>query len=95
MPKLLLLDEHTAALDPRTAEKIMALTEKMVRENNLTTLMVTHNMNQALQYGNRMIMLHQGKVQLDIKGEEKEEMTTKEIISKFGQTLRDETLLSV
>lgn len=94
MPKLLLLDEHTAALDPKTAEKIMDLTEKMVNENRLTTLMVTHNMNQALQYGNRMIMLHQGNVQLDIKGEEKQAMTAKDIIAKFGKTLKDETLLT-
>lgn len=95
MPRLLLLDEHTAALDPRTATKIMDLTDKMVGENRLTTLMVTHNMNQALLYGNRMIMLHQGKVQLDIHGKDKAEMTVKDIIAKFGKTLTDETLLSV
>ena len=94
MPKVLLLDEHTAALDPRTAAKVMDLTDNMVRENRLTTLMVTHNMNQALKYGNRMVMLHQGKIQLDIQGEEKKKMTVAEIVAQFGQTLKDETLLS-
>ncbi len=94
LPRVLLLDEHTAALDPRTAAKVMNLTDSMVRENKLTTLMVTHNMNQALKYGNRMVMLHQGKVQLDIQGEEKKKMTVAEIIAEFGQTLKDETLLS-
>ena len=94
LPRVLLLDEHTAALDPRTATKVMDLTDTMVRENRLTTLMVTHNMNQALKYGNRMVMLHQGKVQLDIQGEEKKKMTVAEIIAEFGQTLKDETLLS-
>ena len=94
MPKVLLLDEHTAALDPRTATKVMDLTDSMVRENKLTTLMVTHNMNQALKYGNRMVMLHQGKIQLDIQGEEKKKLTVAEIVAQFGQTLKDETLLS-
>ena len=94
LPKVLLLDEHTAALDPRTATKVMDLTDSMVRKNRLTTLMVTHNMTQALKYGNRMVMLHQGKVQLDIQGEEKEKLTVAEIVAQFGQTLKDETLLS-
>jgi putative ABC transport system ATP-binding protein len=94
LPRVLLLDEHTAALDPRTATKVMDLTDSMVRENRLTTLMVTHNMNQALKYGNRMVMLHQGKVQLDIQGEEKNKMSVADIIAEFGQTLKDETLLS-
>jgi len=94
LPKVLLLDEHTAALDPRTANKVMDLTDSMVRKNRLTTLMVTHNMTQALKYGNRMVMLHQGKVQLDIQGEEKKKLTVAEIVAQFGQTLKDETLLS-
>jgi len=93
-PKLLLLDEHTAALDPRTASKVLDLTDTMVRENRLTTLMVTHNMNHALKYGNRMVMLHQGKIQLDIQGDEKQKLTVAEIVAQFGQTLKDETLLS-
>ena len=94
MPKVLLLDEHTAALDPRTASMVMDLTDNMVRDNRLTTLMVTHNMAQALKYGNRMVMLHQGKIQLDIQGEEKKKLTVAEIVAQFGQTLKDETLLS-
>lgn len=94
LPRLLLLDEHTAALDPKTADKVSELTEKMVTEHSLTTLMVTHNMNQALHYGNRMIMLHQGRVQLDVSGEEKQKLTVREVIDKFGKTLKDETLLS-
>ncbi len=94
LPRLLLLDEHTAALDPRTAAKVMDLTDSMIRKNRLTALMVTHNMNQALKYGNRMVMLHQGKIQLDIKGDEKQKLTVAEIVAEFGQTLKDETLLS-
>jgi len=94
LPKLLLLDEHTAALDPRTAEKVITLTDKMVTENNITTLMVTHNMSQALKFGNRMIMLHQGNIQLDVRGEEKQRLTIKEVIDKFGTTLKDEALLA-
>jgi putative tryptophan/tyrosine transport system ATP-binding protein len=68
LPKLLLLDEHTAALDPKTAQKVIDLTEKIVTENDLTTIMVTHNMQQAIRYGNRMIMLHEGKVRFDAEG---------------------------
>lgn len=94
LPRLLLLDEHTAALDPKTANKVMDLTNQMVRENNLTTLMITHNMNQALRYGNRMIMLHQGKVQIDVQGEEKTKLTVAEVVEKFGKTLKDETLFT-
>ena len=93
-PPLLLLDEHTAALDPKTAEKVMNLTDLMVNRHNLTTLMVTHNMNQAIQYGNRMIMLHQGRVQMDLAGEEKNNLTVNQVIEKFGRTLKDETLFS-
>lgn len=94
LPRMLLLDEHTAALDPKTADKVMELTELVVQENKLTSLMITHNMNQALRYGNRLVMLHHGQVQLDVHGEEKRNLTTADIISKFGQSLKDETLFS-
>jgi putative ABC transport system ATP-binding protein len=94
MPKLLLLDEHTAALDPHMAKKVMKLTEVIVRENKLTTLMVTHNMHQALRYGNHMIMLHQGRIQLQVRDEEKQRLTVNDILTHFGQSLKDETLLS-
>jgi putative ABC transport system ATP-binding protein len=93
LPKLLLLDEHTAALDPKTAQKVMDLTQKIVEENNLTTVMVTHNMPQAIRYGNRMIMLHEGKVQFDIKGAEKQALTVEEVVRRFGAELKDEALL--
>ncbi|UCG14265.1 MAG: ATP-binding cassette domain-containing protein [Deltaproteobacteria bacterium] len=93
MPRLLLLDEHTAALDPRMAEKVMELTDVIIRDNNLTTLMVTHNMHQALNYGNHMIMLHQGNIQLDVRGQAKARLTVNEVLSQFGETLKDETLL--
>ena len=94
LPRLLLLDEHTAALDPKTADKVMSLTSEVIQNHKLTTLMVTHNMNQALGYGDRMIMLHQGRIQLDVGGEEKAGLTVSQIVSKFGQTLKDETLLA-
>ncbi len=94
MPEMLLLDEHTAALDPKTAAKVIELTNTVVQENQLTTLMITHNMQQAIHYGNRMIMLHQGKIQLDIKGEEKAKLTVNDVVAKFSHTLKDEALLS-
>jgi len=93
LPKLLLLDEHTAALDPKTAQKVIELTDKIVREHNLTTIMVTHNMNQAIRYGNRMIMLHEGKIQFDVEGEEKKALTVDEVVRRFGAELKDEALL--
>ncbi len=93
IPKLLLLDEHTAALDPKTAQRVMELTEKIITDNNLTTVMVTHNMQQAIQYGNRMIMLHEGRIQFDIEGEEKNNLTVEDVVKKFGEKLKDETLL--
>jgi putative ABC transport system ATP-binding protein len=93
LPKLLLLDEHTAALDPKTAQRVMDLTEKIIKENNLTTIMVTHNMQQAIQYGNRMIMLHEGKIQFDVEGEEKQNLTVEDVVKKFGAELKDEALL--
>jgi putative ABC transport system ATP-binding protein len=93
LPKLLLLDEHTAALDPKTAQRVMELTQKIVEENNLTTVMVTHNMQQAIRYGNRMIMLHEGRIQYDIEGEEKAALTVEEVVRRFGAELKDEALL--
>ena len=82
-PKLLLLDEHTAALDPRTAAKVMELTEKIVTENHLTTLMITHNMRDAIRYGSRLVMLHEGRVILDISGEEKQKLTVPDLLEMF------------
>jgi len=93
LPKMLLLDEHTAALDPKTARTVMALTEAIITANTLTALMVTHNMQQAIRYGNRMIMLHEGRIQYDISGEEKKALTVQEVVARFGGTLNDESLL--
>ncbi len=93
VPKVLLLDEHTAALDPKTASNVIELTRKIIGENHLTTIMVTHNMQQAINYGNRMIMLHEGKVKFDVQGEEKRRLTVKEVVEHFGTVLKDETLL--
>jgi putative tryptophan/tyrosine transport system ATP-binding protein len=93
LPKLLLLDEHTAALDPKTARTVMALTEQVISENTLTALMVTHNMQQAIRYGNRMIMLHEGGIQFDVRGSEKAALTVQEVVARFGGTLNDEALL--
>ena len=83
-PKLLLLDEHTAALDPGTAEKVLELTKKIVSENNLTCLMITHNMRDAIRYGDRLIMLHAGNIILDISGEEKKNLTVTDLLEKFS-----------
>ncbi|MEJ2724096.1 MAG: ATP-binding cassette domain-containing protein [Deltaproteobacteria bacterium] len=94
LPKLLLLDEHTAALDPKTAGRVMELTEKIVLENTLTTIMVTHNMQQAIRYGNRMIMLHEGKVQYEAEAEVKQALTVEEVVKRFGAKLKDEALLT-
>ena len=94
-PKVLLLDEHTAALDPKTASKVLDLTEKIVKENNLTTLMITHNMKDAIKYGNRLIMLSEGNLILDISGEEKANITIEELLQKFensGTTVSDKML---
>ena len=82
-PKLLLLDEHTAALDPKTAEKVMQITERIVTENQLTTLMITHNMRDAIRYGDRLIMLHEGRVIIDIRGEEKQKLTVADLLGMF------------
>jgi len=82
-PKLLLLDEHTAALDPKTAAKVLELSDRVVEENKLTTMMVTHNMKDALAHGNRLIMFHEGKIVLDVKGEEKKKLTTADLLQYF------------
>ena len=82
-PKLLLLDEHTAALDPKTAAKVLEITEKIVTRDKLTTLMITHNMKDAIAHGNRLIMLNDGKVILDISGEEKKNLTVADLLKKF------------
>ncbi len=98
-PRLLLLDEHTAALDPKTAQKVLELTEKIVAENSLTALMITHNMKHAIQYGNRLIMMHEGKIIYDVSGEEKKNLHVKDLLDKFesvsgGEFANDRMLLS-
>ncbi|MDD6416445.1 MULTISPECIES: ABC transporter ATP-binding protein [Lactobacillus] len=82
-PKILLLDEHTAALDPKTASKVLRATDKIVNEGHLTTLMITHNMKDAIVHGNRLIMMNAGKVVLDIKGEEKKKLTVEKLLHQF------------
>ena len=89
-PKLLLLDEHTAALDPRTADKVLTLSRQIIEENNLMTMMVTHNMRDAIAYGNRLIMMHEGRVILDIAGEEKKKLTVENLLEKFARVSGDE-----
>jgi len=98
-PKLLLLDEHTAALDPKTAERVLSMTDQLIKENNLTTLMITHNMRDAIKYGNRLIMMHDGRIILDIKGDEKKKLTVESLLKRFGNASGEEftydrTLLS-
>jgi putative ABC transport system ATP-binding protein len=82
-PKLLLLDEHTAALDPKTAAKVLEATERIVQANHLTTLMITHNMKDAIAHGNRLIMMNEGKIILDIRGKEKEQLSVEELLHQF------------
>ena len=89
-PQMLLLDEHTAALDPRTAAKVLQLTNQIVYENRLMTMMVTHNMRDAIAYGNRLIMMHEGRVILDIKGEEKKNLTVEMLMEQFARASGDE-----
>ena len=98
-PKVLLLDEHTAALDPKTASKVLAATDKVVSEHNLTTLMVTHNMRDAINHGNRLIMMNEGRVAFDISGEKKKKLTVEDLLHKFeevsgGTFANDRMLLS-
>lgn len=98
-PKLLLLDEHTAALDPKTSMKIMEITEKILKETNITTMMVTHNLKQAIKTGNRLIMMHRGKILIDVKGDEKTQLTTEKLMNLFkdaniNDDLSDRSLLA-
>ncbi|MDY4166403.1 MAG: ABC transporter ATP-binding protein [Fournierella sp.] len=96
-PQLLLLDEHTAALDPKTAAKVLSATEQIVRRDNLTTLMITHNMRDAIAHGNRLVMLYDGRVVVDVRGEEKRRLTVEDLLEKFnqasGSTEADDKLL--
>ena len=95
-PKLLLLDEHTAALDPKTARKVLDLTVELVEKNHLTTFMVTHNMKDALNIGNRLIMMNEGSIILDMSGKEKEKLTINDLLELFNKTgeLNDSMILS-
>lgn len=89
-PKLLLLDEHTAALDPKTAKAVLDLTKEIVEEDHLTALMVTHNMKDAIQIGNRLIMMHEGRIIYDVKGEEKMKLTVEDLLKKFESASGEE-----
>ena len=89
-PKLLLLDEHTAALDPKTAAKVLDITDRIVNRDHLTTLMITHNMKDAIAHGNRLIMMMNGKIILDIQGEEKKKLTVKQLLDKFEEASGEE-----
>lgn len=89
-PRLLLLDEHTAALDPKTAEKVLQLSDKFIEEDKLTALMVTHNMRDAIKHGNRLIMMHDGRIILDIKGEDKKKLTVEDLLQRFGKVSGEE-----
>lgn len=91
-PKLLLLDEHTAALDPGTAARVLELSDEIVEENHLTTLMVTHNMRDAIEHGNRLIMMNDGRVVLDIAGEEKKRLTVDTLLAKFSRAAGEDLL---
>ena len=98
-PKLLLLDEHTAALDPKTAAKVLSLSDQIVAENHLTTLMITHNMKDAIRHGNRLLMMSAGRIVLDISGEEKKKLTVEDLLHRFslasdGEMLSDRAILS-
>ena len=84
-PKLLLLDEHTAALDPATAAKVLELSDRIVQENGLTTMMITHNMKDAIRHGNRLIMMNKGEIIFDCRGEEKAKLTVEDLLEKFAQ----------
>lgn len=89
-PKLLLLDEHTAALDPKTAAKVLEISDKIIAENHLTAMMVTHNMRDAITHGNRLIMMHEGRVILNIAGEEKKKLTVEDLLHQFEKVSGEE-----
>lgn len=98
-PELLLLDEHTAALDPKTAAKVLALSDKLISENGLTAMMVTHNMKDAIAHGNRLIMMHEGRIIYDVRGEEKKKLKVSDLLAKFeevsgGEFANDRMMLS-
>ena len=98
-PKLLLLDEHTAALDPKTARKVLDITEEIVAKDNLMTIMITHNMADAIRVGNRLIMMHEGRIVVDVKGEEKKKLTIEQLLQMFeassgSQMTSDKVMLS-
>lgn len=98
-PKLLLLDEHTAALDPKTAAKVLTISDKIIEENQLTAMMVTHNMKDAIAHGNRLIMMHEGRIIYDIAGEEKKNLHVSDLLKKFeeasgGEFANDRMMLS-
>lgn len=98
-PKLLLLDEHTAALDPKTAAKVLEISDKLIEENHLTAMMVTHNMKDAIAHGNRLIMMHEGKIIYDVSGEEKKNLHVSDLLAKFeevsgGEFANDRMMLS-
>ena len=95
-PALLLLDEHTAALDPKTAAKVLELTEKFIEQDKLTAFMVTHNMKHAIQYGNRLIMMMKGNIIYDVRGEEKKNLKVEDLLAKFSAAgdLNDRVMLS-
>lgn len=89
-PKLLLLDEHTAALDPKTAAKVLELSDKFIAEEGLTAMMVTHNMRDAIAHGNRLIMMNNGKIILDVSGEEKKKLTVEYLLEAFSKLSGEE-----
>ena len=98
-PKLLLLDEHTAALDPKTAAKVLEISDEIISDNNLTAMMVTHNMKDAIAHGNRLIMMHEGKIIYDVSGEEKKKLHVSDLLAKFeevsgGEFANDRMMLS-
>jgi putative ABC transport system ATP-binding protein len=91
-PRMLLLDEHTAALDPKTAKKVQDLTLELTQETNITTLMITHNMKDAIKFGNRLIMMHEGRVIYEVEGEEKKSLKVEDLLKKFEQNAGSEAI---